>query len=199
GRPGGRVALEMLWLGLELRQIRADVLVSPHESIPFAPPCPVVVVAQNLVYHCESFGDAFHGRERRERLRSRLQAGYYRRRMSGAYEKAAAVVAVSAHTAEVLARYEGLDLAKTTVVHNGSDSDFLSGNGASGEREPRLLTVSALAPYKNLEATIELYARLRERRPELTLALVGSDWRGFRSVLEQHALELGVADGVHFL
>ena len=114
----------MLWLGLELRQVGADVLVSPHESIPFLPPCPVVVVAQNLVYHRESFGDPFHGRERRERLRSRLQSGYYRRRMGEAYERAAAIVAVSAHTADVLAERAGLDRAKTTVVLNGSDSDF---------------------------------------------------------------------------
>lgn len=199
GRPGGRVVLEMLWLGLELRQIGAHALVSPHESIPFLPPCPVVVVAQNLVYHRGSFGDAFRGRERRERVRTRLQSAYYRRRMCGAYDKAAAIVAVSAHTADVLAAQARLDRAKTTVVYNGSDSDFLQADGAPVEREPRLLTVSTLAPYKNLEETIDLYARLRERRPELTLALAGGDWRGFGSVLEQHAREAGVADGVRFL
>lgn len=197
-RAGGRVALETLWLGLELRQIGADVLVSPHESIPFLPPCPVVVVAQNLVYHRESFGDPFRGRERRERVRTRLQAGYYRRRMGDAYAKAAAVVAVSEHTASVLEANASLDRSKTTVVLNGADSDFLAGGDASAVREPRLLTVSTLAPYKNLEETIDVYARLREQRPELTLSVAGGDWRGFRAVLEQHARELGVAGGVRF-
>jgi glycosyltransferase involved in cell wall biosynthesis len=199
GRPGGRIALEMLWLGLELRQIRADVLVSPHESLPFVPPCPVVVVAQNLVYHRDSFGDPFRGRERRERLRTRLQSAYYRHRMGGAYARAAAIVAVSGHTADVLERGAGLDRAKTVVVHNGSDSDFLPLDGEAAAREPRLLAVSALAPYKNLEETIDVYGRLRRRRPELTLAIAGGDWRGFRSVLEQHARDAGVADGVRFL
>jgi glycosyltransferase involved in cell wall biosynthesis len=197
-RAGGRVALETLWLGLELRQIRADVLVSPHESIPFLPPCPVVVVAQNLVYHRPSYGDPFRGRERRERARTRLQTAYYRRRMGEAYAKAAAVVAVSEHTAGVLEAQASLDRSKTTVVPNGADSDFLEDGSGSAEREPRLLTVSTLAPYKNLEETIDVYARLRGYRPELTLSIAGGDWRGFRAVLEQHAHELGVADGVRF-
>jgi glycosyltransferase involved in cell wall biosynthesis len=196
-RAGGRVALETLWLGLELRQIGADVLVSPHESTPFLPPCPVVVVAQNLVYHRSSYGDPFRGRERRERARTRLQAAYYRRRMGEAYAKAAAVVAVSEHTAEVLEAQASLDRSRTTVVLNGADSDFLV-DGGPVEREPRLLTVSTLAPYKNLEETLDVYARLRRRRPELTLSIAGGDWRGFRAVLEQHAEELGVADGVRF-
>lgn len=196
---GGRIALETLWLGLELRQVGADVLVSPHESIPFLPPCPVVVVAQNLVYHRETFGDPFHGRERRERLRTRLQSGYYRQRMGGAYEKAAAIVAVSGHTADVLEGREHLDRSKTTVVLNGSDSDFLVLDGGPAVREPRLLTVSTLAPYKNLEETIDLYARLRPRHPELRLAVAGGDWRGFADVLRQHAERAGIADGVDFL
>jgi glycosyltransferase involved in cell wall biosynthesis len=199
GRGGGRVALETAWLTLELRRIRAEVLVSPHESIPLLPPCPVVVVAQNLAYHRDSFGEAFQGRERRERMRSVAQSRYYRRRMGATYERAAAVVAVSGHTADVLAERAGLDRAKTAVVHNGSDSVFLPRNGAPGEREPRLLTVSTLAPYKNLEATIDLYARLRQTRPSLTLAVAGADWRGFKAVLEAHARSAGVEDGVTFL
>jgi glycosyltransferase involved in cell wall biosynthesis len=197
-RAGGRVALETLWLGLELRQVGADVLVSPHESIPFLPPCPVVVVAQNLVYHRSSFGDPFRGRERRERARTRLQAAYYRRRMGDAYAKAAAVVAVSEHTADVLEAHAHLDRSKTTVVPNGADSDFLADGGATVEREPRLLTVSTLAPYKNLEETIDVFARLRERRPELTLSLAGGDWHGYRAVLEQHAQELGIGGAIRF-
>ena len=196
---GGRIALETLWLGLELRQVGADVLVSPHESIPFLPPCPVVVVAQNLVYHRESYGDPFSGRERRERLRTRLQSGYYRQRMGGAYDKAAAIVAVSGHTADVLEARAHLDRSKTTVVLNGSDSDFLAADGGPAAREPRLLTVSTLAPYKNLEETIELYARLRPRDPELRLVVAGADWRGFADVLREHAERAGVADGVDLL
>jgi len=198
-RGSGRVALETLWLSLELRRVGADVLISPHESIPLLPPCPVVVVAQNLVYHRDSFGEAFAGRERRERLRTRLQSAYYRRRMQETYASAAAIVAVSAHTADVLEAKAGLDRTKTRVVHNGSDSMFLDANADTAGRRPRLLTVSTLAPYKNLEATIDLYASLRTRHPDLELAIAGADWRGFRLVLERHAEAAGAADGVTFL
>ena len=121
----GRVALETLWLTVDLRRIGASALISPHESIPLRAPAPVVVVAQNLVYHRHGLGDAFVGRERRDRFRSNLSARYYRRRMAEAYTKAAAVVAVSGHTADMLVEHSQLDRSKTVVVHEGSDSMFL--------------------------------------------------------------------------
>jgi ribose transport system ATP-binding protein len=43
------------------------------------------------------------------------------------------------------------------------------------DREPRLLAVSALAPYKGLERALELLARLRATRAELALDVVGAD------------------------
>ena len=195
----GRLALETLWLTIDLRRIGASVLISPNESIPLRAPAPVVVVAQNLVYHRHGVGDAFVGRERRERLRSNLSARYYRRRMAEAYAKAAAVIAVSGHTADMLVEHSHLDRSKTVVVHEGSDSMFLGNAEVPETRQPRLLAVSTLAPYKNLEAAIDVLARLRPQRPELVLDIAGSDWRGFKAELEEHAASRGVGAAVKFL
>ena len=195
----GRLALETLWLTVDLRRIGASALISPHESIPLRPSAPVVVVAQNLVYHRHGLDDAFVGRERRERLRSNLSARYYRRRMAETYAKAAAVVAVSGHTADMLVEHSQLDRSKTVVVHEGSDSMFLGNPEVPETRQPRLLAVSTLAPYKNLEAAIDVLARLRPQRPELVLDVAGSDWRGFQRELEEYAASRGVGDAVNFL
>src|SRR5207237_10768666 len=102
----------------------------------------------------------------------RSQAAYWRRRMRGAYARASGVVAVSEETQRVLAARAGLDRSKTTVVHEGADSFLLPGPDAPGPREDRLLVVSALAPYKGLEETLALYARLRAGRPTLRLEIV---------------------------
>ena len=189
------------------RDALADGRPAPHRGIGAdlaAPviPCatsPVVVVAQNLVYHRHGLGDAFVGRERRDRFRSNFSARYYRRRMAEAYAKAAAVVAVSGHTADMLVGTSQLDRSKTVVVHEGSDSMFLGSPEVPATRRQRLLAVSTLAPYKNLEAAIEVLARLRRQRPELVLDIAGSDWRGFKTELEEHAVRHGVAEAVNFL
>jgi glycosyltransferase involved in cell wall biosynthesis len=186
-----RVAYEAAGLGRTLRRLQADVLVAPSESLPLRLPCPTVVVAQNLVYHCG--GPAESG------LAARAQAAYYRGSMPRAYRRAARVAAVSETTARVLSERAGLDLAKTAVVHEGSDSRLLPPPEGGKPRGPRLLVVSTLAPYKGLERTLDLFAALRRARPELELDLVGAERGGFRSVLAARAAALGVAGAVRFL
>jgi glycosyltransferase involved in cell wall biosynthesis len=198
GGPAGRIVAESLLLGRELRRARADVLLSPNESLPLRLPCPVVVVAQNLVYHRDDRAGAFTGTTAAARWTSAVQAAYYRRRMSRAFDRAAATVAVSAETAAVLSARAGLDPARTTVVPEGSDSLFLPAPRAVAREDDLLLVVGALSPYKNLERALEVVARLRELRPGLRLELVGGDWRGYRQVLERRARELGVANAVAF-
>jgi alpha-1,3-rhamnosyl/mannosyltransferase len=118
--------------------------------------------------------------------------------MRSAYRRAAAVVTVSAETLRVLAASAGLDPAKATVVHEGCDSIFLPPPGGEVRREPRLLAVGTLAPYKNHERAIDLFARLVPARPELTLELVGSDWRGYGDVVARHAAQSGVGARIRF-
>jgi len=197
-RPGAAARLRYEWLGLahELRRQQAGVLLSPNESIPLRSPCPVAVVAQNLVYHCR--GHAFQGRTGFERVASRLQAGYYRRMMPAAYSRAAAIAAVSETVVQVLSERARLDPRKTDVIYEGSDSILMPAPPIL-ERADRLLVVSTLAPYKGLELTIELFARLRSERSGLVLAIVGSDWRGFRTTLEQLVRRRGLERSVEFL
>jgi glycosyltransferase involved in cell wall biosynthesis len=193
-----RIAVETLRLSRALRRCGADVLVSPNESIPFKAPCPVVVVAQNLVYHYEN-GDAFSGHGIRDRVATRAQRAYYRRRMSNAYRRAARVVPVSEETRRVLAAHSSLDPRSATVVMEGADSLFLPAPSSGLRREHRLLIVSTIAPHKNLELAIELFAEIRRRRPELTLQIAGADSRGFEHVLRRKIAALDVTDAVELV
>jgi glycosyltransferase involved in cell wall biosynthesis len=195
---GRRVALETLWLGRDLRRQQADLLLSPNESIPVSPPCPVIVVAQNLVYH-QCPRPAYTGARLADRALTRTQYAYYRRRMRAVYERAAAIVAVSETAKGILVQRAGLEASKATVVLEGADSLLLPEPAGEREREPRLLAVATLAPYKGIDHALELLVRLREHRPELALDVVGSDWRGYGSVLARRAGELGVAGSVRWL
>jgi glycosyltransferase involved in cell wall biosynthesis len=182
-----------------LSRLEADVLVSPNESLPARLSCPAVVVAQNLAYHCEGSPESFRGGSRRDQLASGLQATYYRRRMPEAYRRAAVVVAISNTAAELLARKAGLPLDRTIVALGGSDSMFVDHHQGL-ERDPdRLLVVSAVAPYKNFELTVDVLARLRASRPALRVEIAGPDWRGYRRVVEQRAQRAGVGEAMRFL
>ncbi len=55
-----------------------------------------------------------------------------------------------------------------------------------------LLFVGALAPYKRVEDLIDVYARLRDRYPDLALVIVGDG--SHRQVLESHARRTGAPD-----
>jgi glycosyltransferase involved in cell wall biosynthesis len=192
-----RIALETVWLTRELRRLRADVLLAPYESIPLAPPCPVVCVAQNLVYHCGDLLAGHVGETAAQRAATRAQAAYYRRRMRSAYRRSAAVIAVSAETARVLAARAGLDPTRVTVVPEGADSAFLPAPVAR-TREPRVLSVGSLAPHKDHELAIDVFARVARARPELVLEIVGADWRGYGAVVRAHAAGSGLGERISF-
>jgi glycosyltransferase involved in cell wall biosynthesis len=182
-----------------LSRIEADVFVSPNESLPARLPCPAVVVAQNLAYHCAQSPMSFRGGTAGERLMSALQTRYYRRRMPEAYRRAAAIVAISQTAADLLAREASLPLDRTIVALGGSDSMFLSAPVGVERDRDRLSVVSALAPYKNFEATVDVLALLRRTRPELRLEIAGPDWRRYRAVVEARAQHVGVLEAVRFL
>jgi glycosyltransferase involved in cell wall biosynthesis len=190
-----RIATETLRLPAELRKLGADVFVSPHESIPPRLPCPAVVVAQNLAYHAAG-ADGFRGERLADRVASRAQRAYYRHRMDGTYPRASRVVAVSHETARLLAERSRLDPARTDVVWEGADSLFLPPPSEGIEREQRILIVSALAPYKNLEQAIGLFAAVQRNRPELKLTIAGPDWRGYRRVVRSTVEDAGLEGAV---
>ena len=195
--PIARIATELLSLAKRARETGADVFVSPNESLPPRLPCPAVVIAQNLVYHRDDAG-AFLGETAWERAVSRVQAAYYRHQMRRAYAQSAAVVAVSVETATVLAAKSGLDLTRTHVVAEGSDSVLLPEPTGTSRREPRLLVVSTLAPYKNHERALDVLAIVRRTRPDLELVIVGGDWRGYGTRVREYADAAGVGSATRF-
>ncbi|HET7567379.1 MAG TPA: glycosyltransferase [Gaiellaceae bacterium] len=191
----GRLVYELAGLAGALGRLGADLLISPNESVPRRCPCPVLVIAQNVVYHCGWEPAAFLGASARVRLGARAQAAYYRRRMPSAYRRAAAVVAVSEHAATLLEARAGLDRARTSVVPSGSDS-FLLPDPPEVPRRECVLAVGALAPHRSLPATLAVFAELRRRQPALELVLAGGDWRGYRAVVEAEIERLGLRDSV---
>jgi glycosyltransferase involved in cell wall biosynthesis len=197
--PLARIAFETLLLSRELRRMDASALIAPFESIPFRPPCPVIVIAQNLLYHAHLSASVLNGLTRRERLLTGMRHAYYSRRMPSAYERAARVVAVSHAVAQTLERRAGLDPARTHVVQEGSDSILLPKLDEQPKRDDSLLVVSALAPYKNLEATLEVFRRLRADDGGLRLTIAGANWRGYERVLLRLIDENGLGGHVDLL
>jgi glycosyltransferase involved in cell wall biosynthesis len=61
---------------------------------------------------------------------------------------------------------------------------------------PRLVTLGRLVPHKQVEHSLEILARLSDRWPDLTLAVVGDGW--WEESLRAEAERLGVADRVEF-
>jgi glycosyltransferase involved in cell wall biosynthesis len=202
-RVGGgakRVAAELFAVDRLLRRVSADVLVSPHESLPPRFGGRVVVVAQNLVYQCGGASATFGGASIRTRLKTRLQFGYYRARSARAYSRADSVVCVSTHTRDVLVESGGLASGKAVVALEGADSVLLPSTAGDATKIPELLLcVSTFAPYKNHLALLEALVALRQRRPGATLVTVGGDWRGFRAVVERRIASLGLESAVRVL
>jgi glycosyltransferase involved in cell wall biosynthesis len=191
---GHRIGIELVALSRDLGRVDPDVFVSPNESLPLRIPCPVVVVAQNLAYHGQVL--RFAGHDLRERSAARLQRAFYRRRMLDAFSRATAVVAVSEETKRTLVRESKLDAAKTTVILEGSDSILMPPPTGTSARSSTVLIVSTLAPYKNLERAVALFAALRRRHSELKLEIVGPDWRGFQRTLEAEIRAQGTEGAV---
>ena len=194
---GRRIRFELLELRRCLDELAADVLVLPSELV-VRGGTPVVVVAQNLAYHCDRHGVSFVGATPRDRLGARLQRAYYRALMPVAFRRAARVAAVSHTAADVLSRRAGLDLGKTSVIGEGADSRLLPPPGIDAHRDDRLLIVSALAPYKGIDRALRIFGAVRRRLPGLQLDVVGGSWRGYGRVLRAEVARLGLDAHVHF-
>jgi glycosyltransferase involved in cell wall biosynthesis len=193
-RTGGsgivRVAVDLLRLPAIVDRIEPDVVISPNESIPTRLRPPMVVVAQNLLFHCPGVTPLTSG-PRLARLRSKLQFAFYRRQMPRVYGRADAVVAVSRHAAGTLADRAGLDLGRVQIVPCGADRLPLRERGPSTAPR-RLLVVGAVAHYKRLDAAVEALAQLRADGGDYELVLVGEEWPGYGQVVDDLASRAGV-------
>ena len=197
GTGMARVVTDLLRLPGIVSEISPDVIMSPNESIPTRLQPPLIVIAQNLMYHCPSVGPLPTG-PLVARLRSRLQFAFYRRQMPRAYARADAVVAVSRHAARVLADRAGLDLARVHIVPYGADRlELEQRRPTTGSR--RLLIVGAVAHFKRLEIAIKAVALLQREGAQYELVLAGEEWPGYREKLEAISRAAGVATNVKLL
>lgn len=196
GSGPSRVANEFLRLPALIRRLEPDVVINPNESIPPRLDCGLVVISQNLFFHCPALGPLQTG-PFRARMASRLQFGFYRRQMPRAYQQADAVITVSAHAANELSEHAGLDLSRTHVVHYGADRLPLKARLAPGGPR-RLLIVGAIAHYKRLQEAVEALRILRAGGGDYELHLAGEAWPGYRDVVVAAATRAGVAENVRF-
>jgi glycosyltransferase involved in cell wall biosynthesis len=197
GASAGRVLRELVELPNRVNRLGIDVVIGPNESIPARLRVPVVVVAQNLLFHCPDVGPLPTG-PLRARLKSRAQFAYYRRQMPRAYRRADAVVAVSAHAARVLSLRAGLDLEKVTVASCGADRlPLRERNVLPGRR--RIVIVGAIAHYKRLDKAVDALARLERSGAEYELVLAGEEWPGYAAIVEERARRQGMEHRVHRL
>lgn len=189
-----RVAADLLRLPAVADELRPDVVLSPNESVPTRLQQPLVVVAQNVLFHCPHVAPLPSGSPL-ARLRSQLQFAFYRRQMPRVYARADAVIAVSRHAAHTLAEHAGLDLARVSVVPCGAD------RLPPQERERfaaprRLLIVGAVAHYKRLDTAVKALAHLRRAGGDYELLLAGEEWPGYGQVVDDLAHAAGVANEV---
>ncbi|MFB7283929.1 glycosyltransferase [Micrococcus luteus] len=107
------------------------------------------------------------------------------------------VIAVAQSTADVLRRKWGAG-APLTVVRNGVDVPAVRAAAAGQQRTPgeglRILSLSRLAPEKNLDRLIAALPALLDRDPGTRLTLAGSG--PLEGQLRAQAEALGVADAV---
>jgi glycosyltransferase involved in cell wall biosynthesis len=93
------------------------------------------------------------------------------------YENAAAtcdrIFANSSFTAWDVVEHLGVPQDRVRVAYPGIDRRFSPEGEAADLDGPYVLAVSTLEPRKNLPALAAAFALLRERHPELTLALAG--------------------------
>lgn len=180
-----RILWEQTGLPAAARRRRLDVLFNPGFTAPRLAPCPTVTVFHDLQHlrHPENF--------------RWFDRPAWRLLLSQAARHSTALVAVSEATRRDLLRYYPVPGSRVTVIPHGVDERmFQIAAGRAGRRpEPLLLCVSTLHPHKNLLRLIDVFARLRRRRPELRLVIAGV--RGFETpAIENRIATLGLADAV---
>jgi glycosyltransferase involved in cell wall biosynthesis len=192
-----RVWTELVRLPRLIRRLAPHVVLNPNESIPPRLNCGLVVVSQNLFFHCPAIGPLRSG-PLAARAASRLQFLYYRRQMPRTYIRADAVIPVSAHAAHELAEHAGLDLSRAHVAHYGADRLPVRDRPAEGSRRV-LLVVGAIAHYKRLCEAVEALRILHDLGADYELHLAGEPWPGHREEVASAAARLGVEQSVKFL
>ena len=180
-----RILWEQTGLPLAAWRLRLDVLFNPGFTAPRLSPCPSLTVFHDLQHlrHPEYF--------------RWFDRPAWRLLLRQAARCSAALVAVSEATRRDLLHYYPVPSSRVTVIPHGVDERLfdVAAERAGRRPEPWLVCVSTLHPHKNLLRLIEVFARLRRRRPELRLVLAGV--RGFQTAaIEDRIGKLGLGRAV---
>jgi glycosyltransferase involved in cell wall biosynthesis len=107
-RPA-RLAWEQTGLALVAQQVGAEVIHSPHYTMPLHAPVPVVVTVHDVTFFSEPD------------LLSAVRTGFYRSATRTAVRRAARVIVPSAATKAELLHHVGGDASRVDVVRHGVD------------------------------------------------------------------------------
>lgn len=109
-------------------------------------------------------------------------------------------IAISQSTRDKLVAH-GVRPEKITIVHCGFEPGLAEAArrhaAAAPPRDPAIVVVCRLVPYKRVDLSIQALARLRSTHPALRLRVIGQGPE--RQRLEELAEQLGVRDAVDFL
>ena len=170
-RRPARLAWEQTGLPALVRRTRADVLHSPHYTMPLAAGRPVVVTLHDATFFTTP------------ELHLRSKAVFFRTATRLAVRRAAGLVVPSAATRDEVAAQTGVDPARMTVAHHGVDlGRFRPTDEAERRRvhatldvgdRPYVAFLGTLEPRKNVPALIRAWVRAcagRDDAPALVLA-----------------------------
>lgn len=172
-RAGGPARTPAKYASLAARAVRrargADVIYA-HYLFPTAAAAAAAARAARIPYVVTA-----HGQDVRNLDRPSL-----RRATAASLRGASAIIAVSQHLADALAA-SGLDLPPVHVINMGVDTDRFrpADRGEARARlglapgGPLILAVGGLTERKNPLGLLQAFGRVRARRPDARLALVG--------------------------
>ncbi|NIJ04168.1 glycosyltransferase [Frigoribacterium faeni] len=175
------VARRLLWEQTALprlaRRVRADVVHSPHYTMPL-----LVRAARVVTLHDATF---FSHPE----LHGRLKGPFFRRWIRVAARHADRCIAPSRATADEVGRWAGTPSHPVAVSFHGVDTERYSPAGRRLEAEmrrelglgdaPYLAFVGTIEPRKNVGPLLDAVTRLAERRPDLAPRLLLAGGRGW--------------------
>lgn len=173
-----RLAWEQTGLPALARSGRADLLHSPHYTVPLAAPVPTVVTLHDATFFSHP------------QLHSPVKARFFRTWTRLAVRRSAALVVPSRATRDEVVRYVHADPARFTVAYHGVDTAVFHPVDAAersrvraavglGADEPYVAFLGTLEPRKNVPALVEAWVRACAGRPGTPPALVlagGAGW-----------------------
>jgi glycosyltransferase involved in cell wall biosynthesis len=198
-----RRPLRLLWeqsgLPRLARRVRADLVFSPHYTLPLLSPVPVVAT-----FHDATFFSHPELHERAKRL-------FFRGWIRATARRAAAILVPSASARDELAAHAGIPAELMTVAHHGVDAGLFhrpdaAEVGAAAARigaQHWIAFLGTIEPRKNLGALVAAFGAVAtdpavlRAHPGLVLAISGG--RGWDAAFDGQVAASPVADSIRVL